>query len=210
MKKQVEAAHYDFQKYISIGRWNSFYHQIDEIISTNPDSILEIGVGSGLLRMVLKDLIHCNYKSMDIDEDLKPDFIGSVTQMDFSDKQFDVVGCFEVLEHLPYEHYFQKALSEIFRVANKAVILSLPDAGKVIRLQIPKICRQKIIKKPFTKPEEHKFDGEHYWEINKKNYEIDKIIKKINEIGKSNDFYMKKEYRIYENPYHHFFILERK
>jgi ubiquinone/menaquinone biosynthesis C-methylase UbiE len=208
MQKQVEATHYDFKVYISKGRWNSFYHQIDEIISKKPDSILEIGIGSGLLGIVLKKMLHCNYASMDIDNELKPDYIGSILNMPFHDKQYDVIGCFEVLEHLPYEN-FEKCLSELFRVANNAVIISLPDAGRVIQLQIPKICHLKMIKKPFAKITEHKFDGEHYWEINKKNYEINKIIKKMKEVAKDFKFKLEKNYRVWENPYHHFFIFER-
>jgi ubiquinone/menaquinone biosynthesis C-methylase UbiE len=153
MQKQVEAVHYEFKNYISKERWSSFYHQIDEIIAINPVSVLEVGVGSGLLGMILKNVIHCNYKSIDIDEELKPDFVGSMLSMEFQDKSYDVVGCFQVLEHLPYEQCFQKALSEMLRVAKKAVIISLPNAGRVIRLHIPKICVKKIIKMPFSKLE---------------------------------------------------------
>jgi ubiquinone/menaquinone biosynthesis C-methylase UbiE len=206
MQKQVEATHYNFEEYISKGRWNSFYHQIDEIISRKPNSVLEIGIGSGFLGTVLKNVLHCNYESMDIDNELKPDYIGSILNMPFQNKQYDVIGCFEVLEHLPYED-FEKCLSELFRVANNAVIISLPDADKVVCLHISKICRFKMIKKPFAKTREHKFDGEHYWEINKKNYGINKIIKKMEEVSKEYKFILKKSYRVWENPYHHFFYI---
>ena len=54
MQIQVNAEHYNFKKYVSKERWNSFYHQIDEVISKNPGSFLEIGVGSGVLRIILK------------------------------------------------------------------------------------------------------------------------------------------------------------
>lgn len=205
LQKQVEAIKYDFKRYVSKPRWNSFYHQIDEIISINPTSILEIGVGSGVLRTIIKYLLCCNYESMDIDEELKPDYIGSILKMPFPDKKYDVIGCFQVLEHLPYED-FEKALLELFRVSKKAVIISLPDVGKIPKLHIPIICKMKFFKWPFNRLKEHKFDGEHYWEINKKDYEIEKIIKKMTEIAKEYNFTMKKEYRIWENQYHHFFV----
>jgi ubiquinone/menaquinone biosynthesis C-methylase UbiE len=210
MQKQVEASHYEFENYFSKERWISFYYQIEELLATNPISILEIGVGSGLLGMMLKSIIHCNYQSMDIDEALKPDFIGSVLQMDFQDNSFDVIGCFQVLEHLPYEQCFQKALSEMLRVAKKAVVISLPNSGRIIRMHIPKICVQKIIKRPFAKTEDHEYDGQHYWEINKNNYEINKIIKKIDEVCKLHNFFIEREYRVWENPYHHFFVLKHE
>lgn len=206
IQKQVDKTHYAFNKYVSKGRWNSFYHQIDEIIRTEPNSILEIGVGAGISKCVLKDVLHYNYESMDIDEELCPDHIGSILEMPFPDKQYDTIGCFQVLEHLPFEN-FEKSLSELFRVANKAVIISLPNAESVWQIQIPKIYRKKLVKRPFTKLRQHFFDGEHYWEINKKGYELDKIISVMQRIAKLFNFVIEKEYQVFENSYHHFFVL---
>lgn len=209
LQKQVEKAHYDFSRYVRKNRWNSFYHQIDEIIKTNPNSVLEIGVGAGISKCVLKDILHYHYESIDIDEELHPDHTGSVLDMPFADKQYDVIGCFQVLEHLPFND-FEKALSELFRVANKAVIISLPNAESVKQINIPKLIKSKLIKKPFTQLKQHVFDGEHYWEINKAGYELDKIIRKIKTQGDVFNFVLEKEYRVYENPYHHFFVLKRQ
>lgn len=209
MQKQVNKANYDFNKYVSKGRWNSFYHQINEIIKTEPDSILEIGVGTGISKCILKDILHYNYESMDIDEELNPDHTGSVLNIPFADRQYDVIGCFQVLEHLPFID-FEQALSELFRVSKKAVIISLPDAEQVIRIQIPRLIREKLFKKPFTKMKQHIFNGEHYWEINKKGYELNKITKKINNISNRFNFILDNEYRIIENPYHHFFVFKRQ
>ena len=50
---------------------------------------------------------------------------GSVTELPFPDKTFDVVGCFEVLEHLPGD-LPRRALQEFARVARKSVVLSVP------------------------------------------------------------------------------------
>ena len=49
------------------------------------------------------------------------------------------------------------------------------------------------------------FDGEHYWEIGKAGYPLNKIIKDIQKTG----FKIEKTYRIFENPYHRFFILKK-
>lgn len=51
----------------------------------------------------------------------------------------------------------------------------------------------------------HKFNGEHYWEIGKFGYPLSRIIKDIKIAG----FNIKKTYRIFEVPYHRFFILEK-
>ncbi|MHA1380617.1 MAG: hypothetical protein ACTSRG_19795 [Candidatus Helarchaeota archaeon] len=51
----------------------------------------------------------------------------------------------------------------------------------------------------------HKFNGEHYWEIGKAGYPLSKIIKDIQKTG----FEVEKTYRVFENPYHRFFILRK-
>jgi len=211
IQKQVDKAHYDFSKYINKGRWNSFYHQIDEIIKVEPKSILEIGAGTGITKCILKDILHYYYESMDIDEELHPDFVGSVMEMPFVDRQYDVVACFQVLEHLPFDN-LEKALSELLRVANKAVIISLPDAEPVIKIQIqiPRFIRGLLIRVPLTQLKQHTFNGQHYWEINKKGYELDKIITAIKKTATPFNFIIEKEYRVFENPYHRFFILKKR
>ena len=214
MQMQVNSEHYDFNKYVNKGRWNSFYHQINEITSILPphlaqQSILEVGVGSGILKTICKHLLPYNYESLDVDEELKPDHIGSILKMPFADQQYDIVVCFQVLEHMPYES-FTKALSELFRVAKKSVIISLPNANRVLSLHIQKICPYKFIKRPFTRTEEHKFDGEHYWEINKKGYEIEKIIDTMSKISKTYYYKLEKNYRVWEKTFHHFFVFKKQ
>jgi SAM-dependent methyltransferase len=51
---------------------------------------------------------------------------GSVVDLPFPDSSFDVVGCFEVLEHLPGD-LPRRALAELARVARLAVVLSVPQ-----------------------------------------------------------------------------------
>ena len=101
--------------------------------------MLEIGVGSGIIK-VLCDLFGVDIKTVDIDQDLKPDYVASVLDLPFDDKSFDLVVCFQVLEHISFEE-FTKALLELYRVARRYVILSLPDARKVWSYQfyLPKI-----------------------------------------------------------------------
>ena len=51
----------------------------------------------------------------------------------------------------------------------------------------------------------HKFNGEHYWEIGKAGYPLSKIIMDIQRAG----FKVEKTYRVFEFPYHRFFILKK-
>jgi hypothetical protein len=109
---------------------------------------------------------------------------------------------------LPFEN-FEKALSELFRVANKAVIISLPDAKPIMCIHIPKLIRKKVFERPFAKLKQHVFDGQHYWEINKQGFEARKIRTIMEKQSAIHSFIFEKDYCAFENPYHHFFIFKK-
>ena len=202
---QVEPSHYLRKEYDSKGRFISYWHQINELMELEPRSILEIGIGNGLTSNYLKGR-GLNVATMDIDERLNPDKVGSILDIPFPDGSFEVVACFEVLEHLPYED-FPKALSEIQRVSSRYAVLSLPDLTRVYRfdIQIPKIGELKmLIPLPRLRPPKHVFDGEHYWEIGKAGYPLHKVMSEMRSAG----FEIKKTYRVFEIPWHRFFVLE--
>lgn len=207
MKPQVEPNHYFNKSYDAKERFISYWHQINEITKLNPKGVLEIGIGNGFVSKYLKER-KVNVVTLDIDRRLNPDIAGSVFNIPFADNYFDVVVCYELLEHLTYEN-FNKALSEIFRVSESYAVLSLPDASKVYRLyvQIPKIgVFKRLIPLPRLKKQIHKFDGQHYWEIGKTGYLLSKITKDIQIAG----FKIEKTYRVFEHPYHRFFILKKR
>ena len=136
IKPQVSKTHYDEQAFSPL-RIESITQQVREICYSGCTQILEIGVGKGLLKHFLSPFPKINLVNVDIDENLKPDFIASVTQMPFCDKKFELTVCGRVLEHLPFND-FPIAIREIHRVTEKKVILSLPDirkhAGLAIRI----------------------------------------------------------------------------
>lgn len=145
--------------------------------------------------------------TLDIDKRLNPDVVGSVLQLPFPNESFDVVACYEVLEHLLQED-LPKALSEIHRISRSYAVLSVPDSTRVYRLdiQIPKIGElRKLIHLPRLRALEHQFNGQHYWEIGKGEFTLQKIMGKICD----GDFELKKTYRIFEMPWHRFFVLEK-
>ncbi len=203
---QVEPDQYFNASYDSKGRFCCYWHQIHEIIILNPKKVLEVGIGNGFLFKYLKER-KINIITLDIDKRLNPDIVGNILNMPFEDNSFDVVACYEVLEHLPYKNFY-KALSEIFRVSNSHVILSLPDVERVYRfiVRVPKLREiKRLIQIPRFKKPVHKFDGEHYWEIGKAGYPLTKIIDDIQRTG----FKIESTYRVFENPYHRFFVLKK-
>ena len=206
MKPQVESSHYFNKAYDTKVRFISYWHQINEILKLKFESVLEIGIGNGFVSKYLKER-DVNITTLDFDSKLNPDIVGDVLNIPFADNSFNVVACYEVLEHLPFEK-FNRALAEIFRVSDSYAILSLPDASKVYRLfiQIPILgVFRKLISLPQLKRPAHIFDGEHYWEIGKDDCSLNKIIEGIAQSG----FVVKSTYRLFEYPYHRFFVLKK-
>ncbi len=185
-------------------RWASYWHQAREILQFNPSGVLVVGEGNGLISEYFK-LQGLKTVTLDVDKLLNPDVVASVLNMPFKDNEFDAVLCAEVLEHLPYGD-FNKALSEIKRIAKNHAVISLPHFGPAIRflLKIPLLPKLKLIfKLPY--PIKHQFKGEHYWEIGKRNYSVKKIKSDMKNAG----FIIEKDYLVFENPLHHFFVLKK-
>jgi len=51
----------------------------------------------------------------------------------------------------------------------------------------------------------HEFDGQHYWEIGKAGHPLLMVMNEMRNVG----FEIKKTWRIFEVPYHRFFILRK-
>ncbi len=194
---------YSFQNYLYFDRWVSYWYQLREVLKLKPESLLIVGAGDGIVSELLKKYVG-KLKTLDINESLKPDFIASVEAIPATNNDFETILCAEVLEHLP-EDRFEFCLAELKRVVKKSVVLSLPHFGPPLKLSF-KLPLVKEIKFAFKIPiaKNHKYIGNHYWEIGKKGYgalKIRKIILKY--------FKIKKEFVPFENQYHHFYILEK-
>ncbi len=204
-EKQVNKEHYNFNKYAFEGRFVSYYWQLNEVLKLNPHSVLEIGVGDQVFGGFIKDNTDISYMSVDIAEDLHPDIIGNILDIPLEDKTHDVVCAFEVLEHLPFDK-LDEAISELCRVAKKYIAISIPHFGPIISfsLKLPFLpLLRYALKIPFHP--QHKFNGEHFWEIGKCGYSISSIRNKLSKHGT-----IIKDFIPFGSPYHHFFVIENK
>ena len=203
---QVEAKVYVKHAFHPL-RIESITEQLRQICYAGYNNILEVGVGKGLLKHFLKPFPPVSHTSLDIAEDLHPDYIGSVTDMPFENGQFELTVCCEVLEHLPFED-FLPALKEIHRVTKHRAILSLPDTRRRFGIAVCffrfgwfkkefNFIRRKFGYKKFA------FDGEHYWEIGCKGTRIKEVVDKIHKAG----FNIERQYRLEKQEWHCFFIL---
>jgi SAM-dependent methyltransferase len=204
-EKQVDRSHYDFAHYMTKERWCSVWHQLDEIQKLDPANVLEVGPGPGLLKMVAA-CFGRKIETLDLDPELKPDHVGSITAMPFANGAYDAVCAFQVLEHFPYDVSLE-AFAEMLRVSARHVLISLPDAQVVWRYQahLPRIgSLDVLVPRPRFRAPVHLSDREHFWEINKREYPISRIV---------TDFGVKarliRTFRVRENPYHRFFVFTR-
>ena len=201
---QVQSTHY-LTNYNKLPRWNSYWYQIKRALELKPKNILEIGIGDSVVSSYLKrsGII---VSTCDIDKDLRPDLVADVRKLPFNKPCFDLVMCCQVLEHLPFREFIP-ALGNIRTATKKYVILSLPFYSPFISISI-KIAKINplnfCLRFPFP-VFRNKFDGHHYWEINKRGYSIGKIRKAIRRAG----FEILKQGTPPLKGNHYFFILKK-
>lgn len=143
----------------------------------------------------------------DLDSSLQPDVVADITALPFPNASFDVVTAYEILEHMPYEKSL-RGMQELQRVSSEWVIISLPNAMHAFRFAatIPRVgYMQKVISIPAIVPPSHPYAKSHEWEIGIKGYAYANVVADI--VGSG--FTLVRSYRVYENPYHQFFILRK-
>ena len=204
MQKQVQKIHYNFKNYCSDDRFADYWNQINEVIDLQPSSVLEVGGGDKVFANYIQTNTDIKYTCLDIAEDLQPDIVGSVDDIPLGDNSVNVACAYEVLEHLPFDK-FTKSLKELGRVSSGNIIISLPHWGRQfsIEIMLPFLGRKRVQFKISPFAHEHKFDGEHYWEIGKRGYSI----RRIRNVIKDSGFDIKKDFISFQMPYHHFFVL---
>lgn len=209
---QVKKEHYDFNKYVDLPRWNSYFHQINEVSKCKWKTVLLIWVWDWIVSDILRKLGK-DVTTFDFDKSLNPDIVWDVTNIDkILNKKYDIVVCCQVLEHIPFE-MFESAIKKISNIVNERFILSLPNKNIWIKFWFfCPIIRNIILKFPIRIFWQNTWDinrdwwWEHYWEIDAKpswnQKKLKKTIKKY--------FNIDKIFIPFNNTYHMFFILWKK
>ena len=207
-KTQVNKEHYMFDKYLTLARWNSYYHQIMESVAFSPKTILIVGAGDNIVGNMIATMLQSKVYTFDFDENLQPDFCGNVMniqQILKGVKRFDLVLCCQVLEHIPFSS-FENVIQQLSTIADN-VIISLPHTPIRIAMSVdfPFIGSKKINFDIHQFFRSYKFNGEHYWEVGHKGYSKNKIKKVLEKYMK-----IKKQFVAINNHFHLFYCLTSK
>jgi len=205
LKVQVDTSHYAPATYDHKARWLSYWYQIRAVLEDKPKTVLEAGLGRGLVTRYLRDQ-GVVVTTLDIDPSLKPDVVGSITAIPLPDNSVDCALAAEVLEHIPFSEV-PTALRELRRVARSRVVISVPDSRHTllsVDFKIPLLPRLAAFFKTPSR-EDHVFDGQHYWEMGKRGYSYERIAETIVGAG----LVIKKHFVPADCPTKHFFILEK-
>jgi ubiquinone/menaquinone biosynthesis C-methylase UbiE len=202
---QKEASHYFSARYIHRERWLNYWYQIHSVCKSEAKRVLEIGVGNGLVADTLRK-IGVDVETIDIDPELKPTHVASVTHIPVEERAYDFVLCAEVLEHLPFEAA-EQAMKEVARVTKRHALITLPHAGTTFSFlfKIPLLRWQFWNWKIPHAWKDHAFDGQHYWEAGKRGYSDRRIRQALEGAGLRVMFR-----RIHpDDPAHVFYLCER-
>ena len=198
---------YATRNYLAGGRAVSFGHQIHAILSLEPTSVLEVGVGAGVVAASLRR-VGLPVTTLDIDPALEPDLLASVTEIPAEESTWSVASCCQVLEHLPFER-FGDALRELHRVTSRGLVLSLPDVTRDIefRMRLPRLGTRRfsapVPLPPRRIPADRMTVMGHHWEIGFAGTSRAAVEAVFAVVG----WDIERSWRVPELPWHRFHIL---
>lgn len=189
------------------GRFHCYAQQAESVLSLGPETVLEVGVGAGVVSDMLRSR-GLTVTTFDIRSETKPDIVASVTHIPLGRDMVDVTLCCQVLEHLPFNQ-FRSALVELRRVTRKGLVLSLPDRRWSFgvhlwfsrfrvswNLSFFRRVQEKTIRQAWE-------TSGHHWEIGRSGYSAGRVRSMIRSAGWDID----SNWRVPERPLHHMFCL---
>jgi SAM-dependent methyltransferase len=201
---QVEASQYLSSDYLNPPRLASIGYQLRYVDKHFPAArVLEIGVGAGLTADLMRR-IGCKVTTLDVDANLNPDLVSSVTEIPAEDGAFDAFTCCQVLEHLKWEDSCV-ALRELRRVTTKGGVLSIPTVRPRLGLRVfPYKRNHRTLMLPGFWPRSRSLHvpNEHYWELG-----LGVSMRKFDAAVRDVGFRIVDQRQPIENPFHHFFVV---
>lgn len=201
----IDTEHYRPGSYDGLGRFLSYWHQIDEMRRARPANVLEIGVGNGFVaRYLCRD--GYDVTTLDVNPNLGADVLGSITAIPCGPDTFDMVTACEVIEHPPFSEV-PGALREMARVTRSVVLLSVPDRTPALRLHVS-VSGLRPLQAfiPFGIAAPARLLGrDHEWELGLPGYPLRRLVRTMRESG----LRLQRSFRIFLNPTQRVFVLSR-
>lgn len=177
-----EKSVYQDDSYFDLVQLSSFIYQIKNVRDFSPQSVVEIGVGSGFTSSYLRSAGY-DVTTVDINQNLNPDVcsdLANLPNIKF-EKSFDLVVCCQVLEHIPLDEL--ESNLEILSKLGRNLYLTLPSyysyfgLGGILRLPHIRKDFGLYFKSPFRTKNLN--DGIHLWEVDSENKSNRKVIEKM-------------------------------
>lgn len=198
---KVDGRGYRAHEYLNAARMSSYGHQFSLSMKSKGNSFLNVGSGNDLLSHLLstQGKFVVNF---DLNFSTSPSVCGKLPFLPFMTSCFDVILCFQMLEHLPMS-FLPICLKEFARVGTRFVIISLPDVTYEGYERLKHIS-YKLFKHPkvWQKYQKTEIDVEHEWEIGLGDVKQETIEKTIT----ANDLSLIREFRNDLHLYHHFYV----
>ena len=189
-------------------RISSYRQQLILTGSNAEESVLLVGKGDGYVSDILAQM-GVTVKTLDIQENLSPDLLGSVNKIPCESNSFDKAVCCQVLEHLPFDQLSDN-INELCRVSRTKVILSIPDVRRFLGFKLKFQNRELNVQFSFGKIFPKRIDKlqfetlGHYWEIGYKDSTYKMVKKNLSPKG----WKITQETRVHDLPWHTFFVFE--
>ncbi len=198
---------YQDKTYFTRDRLEAYFEQL-RYLRTH-DVVLEFGCGNKFAWAAGKPLVK-EYLTADFDQALGPDFHVDLTRPELLASlplpKITTVFLCQVLEHIEYEQALRALRVLTETLAPEQLILSVPDNRRFLRLGLG--LRNFAVRQAVTLPWTGKEVGihnnpEHYWEIYHGN--AGQVRRDLSALP---GYRLERDYRLWERPYQHFFILK--
>ncbi|MXP40270.1 methyltransferase domain-containing protein [Altererythrobacter soli] len=166
-EESVPRSEYFGDSYFELTQLFSLSHQIHGIHKMRPKSILEIGIGNGMVSDFFKKA-GVPVTTADINPSLNPDLLAPLQELPqlMGARRVDVVVCCEVLEHMPLEELPRNIAT--LRSLGRRLFLTLPNYRKTFGLggvlRLPKVP-PKPWSLTFDLPGRKALADAHFWEV---------------------------------------------
>ncbi len=197
-------------EYVSKDRMISFYNQKRLLrgLGRTVHHVLEIGIFQSFFSEILRREGY-QVTTADNDPELHPDILLDLTQpFNLEPDRYDAIVLFQVLEHIPYNH-FETAIQRLAQCTKRYIVISLPYASWYFNLHLnsslsPGRPRNLFLQIPHFWSHTPTLPDEHFWEIGLKDYPLRRIQTSLRAAG----LRIRREFQDPLHPYHYFFVLE--